>query len=247
MVIDTYVPRDLAEMRRAVRAIAAMGESGDVAWLQALTGLRINEVCGLRISEIDEEAKTLTIPASRMKANVAHRVMLSSAAWDVIERRMEMAREDGRDHLFPAARDPSRVLSTNAAQKIFAGVVAVGQLHPKFTSHAWRRALGTWVMEACALLSRRARYRLLEWTFHRIPFARRHGQCGAMRKRAWKNWSFCSQTLLSKGSKPALQPVCQLSPVVKHLFTRARVAPWSGRDNFPDYLEGSRFPSLIRV
>jgi hypothetical protein len=149
-VSDTYVPRDIGEMRSAVRAIAALGETGDVVWLQALTGVRLNEACGARVSEVDVEGRVWTIPAARMKSNVAHRVMLSDAAFEIVSRRIAMAKVAGRDHLFAMVSDPSRVLTTTAAQKLFAKVIVAGGLNEGFTSHAWRRAIGTWVMENAA-------------------------------------------------------------------------------------------------
>jgi integrase len=143
----TYVPRDLGELRRFVRAVAGLGKDGDALWLQALTGCRINEVVGARISEIDLEAKVWTIPATRMKANSTHRVMLSAAAWEVISRRLDAAREAGRDFLFPAAGDASRPEKTWVAQTALAKLRKGARLNEGLTTHAMRRAMATWVAE----------------------------------------------------------------------------------------------------
>ena len=110
--------------------------------------MRLNEACGVRVSEVDVEARVWTIPSARMKAGTAHRVMLSDAAWAVVERRIKMAQETGHDHLFGMISDPSRVLNNAAAQKMYAQVIKDGKLNDGFTSHAWRRAIGTWIMEA---------------------------------------------------------------------------------------------------
>lgn len=142
----TYVPRDLGELRRFTRAVAGLGEAGDVLWLQALTGCRINEVAGARASEADLEARIWTIPASRMKANAEHRVMLSAAAWDVVQRRVAAANAAGRDHLFTSIAS-ERVLQPDAAQKVLARLRAGAGLSEGFTTHAMRRAMATWIAE----------------------------------------------------------------------------------------------------
>jgi integrase len=106
------IPRATGELRAYVRGVLALGEEGNVLWLQALTGVRINEATGARASEIDPETRVWTIPAERMKAGQPHRVMLSPAAWAVIVRRLAV----GRELLFPGPRTPDKPMSTNYAQ-----------------------------------------------------------------------------------------------------------------------------------
>ena len=67
--------------------------------LLALTATRTSEVRGARWSEIDTEAKVWTVPASRMKAGRAHRVVLSGAALDVLAEARE--RFGGSGLVFP--------------------------------------------------------------------------------------------------------------------------------------------------
>jgi integrase len=66
-----------------------------------LTGVRTNEAVGARWDEIDVSAAVWTIPASRMKARVEHRVPLSASALAVLQKtRPELAPavlEDGLD------------------------------------------------------------------------------------------------------------------------------------------------------
>ena len=52
---DRHHPRATAELRAYVSGVLALGEAGDVLWLQALTGIRISEATGARASEIDPE------------------------------------------------------------------------------------------------------------------------------------------------------------------------------------------------
>jgi integrase len=156
---DTYIPRDRAELRRFVRAVLAVGPEGDALWLQALTGCRINEIVGAVASEVDIEARVWTIPAARMKAGEAHRVMLSPAAWEVVSRRLEMAREAGREHLFGAKREPRRLMATDVPQKLLQSLRSRADLPDGFSTHAMRRAMATWVAEHGA--SKDVRDRLL--------------------------------------------------------------------------------------
>jgi integrase len=59
---------------------------GGIVELLALTGQRREEVTQLRRHELDEQARTWTIPGSRTKNKKAHIVHLSEPAWRVIEK-----------------------------------------------------------------------------------------------------------------------------------------------------------------
>ncbi|MYC31530.1 MAG: tyrosine-type recombinase/integrase [Chloroflexi bacterium] len=68
-----------------------------------LTATRAGEVRGATWAEIDLEARTWIIPASRMKARREHRIPLSEAAMHVLERSRQFCKEDG-GVIFPAKR-----------------------------------------------------------------------------------------------------------------------------------------------
>ena len=53
-----------------------------------LTGQRVGEVAGIRAEEIDTQARTWTIPASRSKNKHAHTVPLTDAAFEIIEAKL---------------------------------------------------------------------------------------------------------------------------------------------------------------
>ena len=65
-----------------------------------LTACRVGEVLGARWTEIDLEAATWTVPASRMKANREHRVALSSRAVQVLTEARSLS--GGRVLVFPS-------------------------------------------------------------------------------------------------------------------------------------------------
>src|SRR5690349_16381664 len=71
---------------------------GGMVELLALTGQRREEVTQLRWHELDEQARTWTIPGSRTKNKKAHIVHLSEPVWGVI------ARAPGDDLVFGTSR-----------------------------------------------------------------------------------------------------------------------------------------------
>jgi integrase len=127
--------------------VAALGDAGDVLWLQALTGWRINEATGARASVVDPEARVWTIPAARMKANAEHRVMQSPAAREVVQRRVEAAKAAGRDHRVPSATGGNRAMTSSGARKAPLLMREKVNLSEGLTTHAVRRAMATWVAE----------------------------------------------------------------------------------------------------
>ena len=58
---------------------------GPLAKLLLLTGARLNEIAGARWSEIDLDARTMTVAKERSKNGVEHSVPLSDAAIDVVK------------------------------------------------------------------------------------------------------------------------------------------------------------------
>ena len=141
------IPRATGELRGYARAVLDLGDVGDVLWLQALTGVRINEATGARASEIDPETRAWTIPAERMKAGEPHRVMLAPAAWAVVERRLVAAATRGDDVLFPGPRTPGKAMATNFAQHLNQRVREGAGLPERLQTHGLRRGLGTWIAE----------------------------------------------------------------------------------------------------
>jgi integrase len=71
---------------------------GGIVELLALTGQRREEVTQLRRHELDEQARTWSIPGSRTKNKKAHIVHISEPAWRVI------ARSPGDDLVFGTSK-----------------------------------------------------------------------------------------------------------------------------------------------
>ena len=87
-----------AEVSGTLAKIKASGRTGPVKLaleFLILTAARANEALGARWDEVDMDAATWTIPASRMKAKREHRVPLSTAAVEVLTAARELGSNDG--------------------------------------------------------------------------------------------------------------------------------------------------------
>ena len=92
--------RDVPAALRKIEDCGASQSSRAALRFVVLTACRSGEVRGARWSEVDIEARTWTIPASRMKAGHEHRVPLSDAALAVLEAVRPLRRAN--DLLFPS-------------------------------------------------------------------------------------------------------------------------------------------------
>ena len=106
-----------------------------------LTAARSGEARGARWDEIDLEALTWTIPASRMKAGREYRVPLSDAALDVLHR--AKALDDNYGLVFPSAYKHGRELSDMTLTKLLRD----NGLAKTATVHGFRTSFKTWCME----------------------------------------------------------------------------------------------------
>lgn len=124
------------------RVMAALSEKSHVSAqclrFTILTGARSGEARGTQWNEIDLDAATWTIPASRMKAARPHRVPLSAPAVEIIKA-MKPLRRPGVDLVFPGARDG--LLSDVAVNKTLHSIA------PDVTVHGFRSSFRVWCEE----------------------------------------------------------------------------------------------------
>ena len=106
-----------------------------------LTAARSGEARGAKWSEIDLKRATWTIPASRMKAGVEHRVPLSDRALEVLKLARQL--EDGSGLCFPSPLKPGRTLSDMTLMK----TLRSAGLADRTTVHGFRTSFKTWAME----------------------------------------------------------------------------------------------------
>ena len=103
-----------------------------------LTAARAGEVVGATWCEIDLEARTWVIPATRMKAKREHRVAISDRAVAILEEARERFGDD--DLLFPSNRKQG-ALSNEAFR------VLLGRLEIPAVPHGFRSSFRDWLAE----------------------------------------------------------------------------------------------------
>ena len=154
-VIDAGLPRtpavaahfralpyqDVPDVLRRVEASQARLASKQCFQFLALTAGRSGEARGARWDEVDMETRTWTIPGSRMKAGVEHRVPLSDQAIDVLRRAKTL--DDDSGLVFPSRYKAGRELSDMTLTKLLRDL----GLADRATVHGFRTSFRTWCME----------------------------------------------------------------------------------------------------
>ena len=108
-----------------------------------LTAARSGEARGALWNEIKPEAKTWTIPASRMKAEREHRVPLCDEAMEILAKMQEW--QQGSDKVFAGTR--GGLLSDAAVNK------TLHTIAPNVTAHGFRSSFRQWGAEATSFPS----------------------------------------------------------------------------------------------
>jgi len=106
-----------------------------------LTAARSGEARNATWDEINYGASEWKIPADKMKAASEHRVPLSEAALDVLDRAKDC--HDGSDLVFPSPLKPGKPLSDATLTKILRDV----GLADRATMHGFRASFRTWALE----------------------------------------------------------------------------------------------------
>ncbi len=106
-----------------------------------LTAARSGEARGATWDEIDLDGAAWTIPASRMKAGLEHRVPLSDQALEVLTLARQL--EDGSGICFPSRLRSGRMLSDMTLMKVLRST----GLADRATVHGFRTSFKTWTME----------------------------------------------------------------------------------------------------
>jgi integrase len=122
----------IGEFMAALRATKGADARG--LEFAVLTAARTNEVLGAKWSEIDEAARTWTVPGVRMKGGKLHRVPLSDRALAIIK----AANRDG-EYVFG---DDGRQLARKAFWRVLEGLK-----HGDVTPHGFRSTFRDWAAE----------------------------------------------------------------------------------------------------
>ena len=132
---------DVSEILGVVEASTANVAAKLAFRFLVLTAARSSEVRGATWDEIDWQAKTWTIPAERMKAGIEHRVPLSRAALNVLERARDL--DNGSGVLFPSRQRRRKTLS----DMTFSQLLRRLGLSERTTPHGMRTAFRMWSAE----------------------------------------------------------------------------------------------------
>lgn len=133
--------REIAEALERVRACDSAESAKLLLQLSVFTAVRPSEARLATWSEIDLEARTWTIPASRMKKGREHRVPLSDAAANVLENARVL--EDRSGVVFPSPMKQGRPLS----DRTLPNMLENAGLKERATVHGFRSSFRDWCAE----------------------------------------------------------------------------------------------------
>jgi len=131
------------DVLRVLAAIRSVKYKAIIATAYA-AGLRISEVCALRVSDIDSQRRRLHIRAGKGKKD--RYVMLGESLLALLRQYYQAARPQG-ESLFPGQK-PQRPISTTAVSLVLRKVVRQTGLSKKVTMHTLRHCFATHLLEA---------------------------------------------------------------------------------------------------
>lgn len=180
--VDHHKALPVGEVGAFMQRLRQTGGMGALALEFAiLTAARSGEVRGATLAEIDRAAKVWTIPADRMKAGKEHRVPLSDAAMDVIDRAAALPRLAGTDLLFPAPRGGQLSDMTLTA--------AMRRMEVDAVPHGFRSTFRDWVAERTSYPHDVAEMALAHAIGNKVEAAYRRGDLFEKRRRMMDDWA----------------------------------------------------------
>jgi len=180
--VDHHKAVPVGEVGAFMQRLRQAGGMGALALEFAiLTAARSGEVRGTTLDEIDRAAKVWTIPASKMKAEKEHRVPLSDAALDVIDRAAAMPRLAGTDLLFPAPRGGQLSDMTLTA--------AMRRMEVDAVPHGFRSTFRDWAAERTSYPHDVAEMALAHAIGNKVEAAYRRGDLFEKRRRMMDDWA----------------------------------------------------------
>ena len=97
--------RDIVKVLSALSQARLEPETKDIIRLLFLTGQRSGEVCGMRRGEINLQAESWILPASRTKNGLAHVVPLVGEAFEIVRHRLTLCGNDPDAAVFSHVAD----------------------------------------------------------------------------------------------------------------------------------------------
>jgi len=140
-------------------AVARPLKSRTFLMLSYGTGLRLSEMCHLRVADIDSHADRMCIRVEQGKGAKDRYVPLSEDVLQLLRTWWRSAHP--REWLFGAARDPARPLNLKSAQRWYYAGCAHAGITKRGGIHSLRHAYATHLLEAGVDL-----YSLQQWLGH---------------------------------------------------------------------------------
>jgi integrase len=177
------------ERLRARPAVAALALEFII-----LTAARSGEALGARWPEIDTKARVWTVPGSRMKRGVEHRVPLAPQAIRILEAMAKVRRDD---FVFPAQR-VGRPLSNMACTMLLRRLKVAGA-----SVHGFRSAFRDFAGELTSFPREVAEAALAHAVGDETERAYRRGDALAKRRKIMEAWaSYCDTRLAANVIEP---------------------------------------------
>ena len=131
------------EVLRVFAAIRSVKHKAIIATAYA-AGLRISEVCGLRIADIDSQRMRIHVRSGKGKKD--RYVMLGESLLALLRQYYQKVRPQG-EYLFPGYK-PQRPICTTAVSQVLRKVIRETGLAKKVTMHTLRHCFATHLLEA---------------------------------------------------------------------------------------------------
>ena len=131
------------EVLRILAAIRSVKYKAIIATAYA-AGLRISEVCGLRLADIDSQRMRLHVRSGKGKKD--RYVMLGESLLALLRQYYQEVRPKG-EYLFPGQK-PQRPISTTAVRQVLRKVIRETGLTKRVTMHTLRHCFATHLLEA---------------------------------------------------------------------------------------------------
>lgn len=144
-----------------------------------LTAARTGEVLGAQTSEIDFGEKLWTVPASRMKAKVEHRVPLGERSLGILRRAFELG--GGTGLVFPG-----RSGTMPMSNMVF--LMTLRRMDVRATAHGFRSSFRDWAAEATNFPREVAEMALAHTIESKVEAAYRRGDLLEPRRKLMDQW-----------------------------------------------------------
>jgi integrase len=155
-----------------------------------LTAARTNEVIGAKWDEINLSETTWTVPATRMKAGVEHRVPLSERVLEILA---SLQREDGNPFVFIGSK--SGFIGSKSGQPLHntAMLELMRGVRPGFVPHGFRSTFRDWAAETTGFPGDILEMALAHVIKDKVEAAYRRGDLFDKRRKLMDAWAeFCA-------------------------------------------------------